>query len=765
MKLLSCLGLVCLLTLSGCPKEPTGTADGGTPDASVDGGGGDGGAGCLADSECDPQICVAGACQDPCVDDTTCATTESCNLLTGRCDPLPPICTAAEVRCALDGTQTVETCAADELSWERAPCDPQTPICLDSACVACAPGATSCNGEVAQTCLPDGSGTTDVDCAATGGTCSGGVCLACTPYVTECVDGSTQQVCNSTGTAWVPTVCTNGFCDPTVGECVITSCNPDTLSCQGDNLVLCNSTGDGFTIQEACAASGATCILDQCVDLCQAAASINNYIGCEYWPTIISSSGMDPEFQAEYAVVVSNPNIGTTAQVSVFEAGNLTPVATATVAGGQLATLYLPWNGLDAYDNTTGTSRTLSGAIAYQLISSVPVTAYQFNPLSNHIRGNLYSYSNDASLLLPTHVFGDPADTPASRYLAMAAPHIQMEIPDFPRPPFTIDLPAVVSIVATQPGTTAVTVRLSGAIAAGGGLPESDPGDTVVFDLQQFEVMQLASRAFGTEVRSTNPLSGRDHLNFPQSDLSGSLIESTQPVAVYGGADCHFVPFDQQACDHLEQQLFPFANWGSTYLGGRSNYLNNPMGDVWRILAAADGTTLSFEPSTVAPAQTLNAGEVFEFATAEDFLVTSQDQDHPVMVAQFFPGIEVTGGDPNRKQNTGDPTMILAIPVQQFKDSYSFITPTTFVEDYINVVRTAGTTVLLDGIPVSPPNGWVPVGSTAYQVGRIPVLDGTHRLDASSTVGLTVYGFDWSVSYGYPGGLDLKNIVVITPGG
>lgn len=109
--------------------------------------------------------------------------------------------------------------------------------------------------------------------------------------------------------------------------------------------------------------------------------------------------------------------------------------------------------------------------------------------------------------------------------------------------------------------------------------------------------------------------------------------------------------------------------------------------------------------------------------------------------------------------------MILAIPVQQYKSSYAFITPATFAENYINVVRNTGVTVLLDGTPVSPPGGWSAVGTTTYEVGRVPVLDGTHQLDASSFVGLTVYGFDWSVSYGYPGGLDLKNIVQITPGG
>jgi hypothetical protein len=166
-----------------------------------------------------------------------------------------------------------------------------------------------------------------------------------------------------------------------------------------------------------------------------------------------------------------------------------------------------------------------------------------------------------------------------------------------------------------------------------------------------------------------------------------------------------------------------------------------------------------------APA-TLNAGQFIEITTATDFLVESQDIDHPIMLAQFFVGIQTVVTDPTQamdKTNVGDPSLVLAIPTQQYRDAYTFTTPDTIARDFITVVRPAGATVALDATPMNVT--WAPIGSTGWEVGRMEITDGTHKLTANQPVGLSVYGFDWSVSYGYPGGLDLKSLVVINPGG
>ena len=66
------------------------------------------------------------------------------------------------------------------------------------------------------------------------------------------------------------------------------------------------------------------------------------------------------------------------------------------------------------------------------------------------------------------------------------------------------------------------------------------------------------------------------------------------------------------------------------------------------------------------------------------------------------------------------------------------------------------------------------VAGTNFRVANVPVLVGSHAIDVQPMpnqtqlpgAGVTVYGFDAYVSYGYTGGLDLTTIVTgINPGG
>ena len=247
---------------------------------------------------------------------------------------------------------------------------------------------------------------------------------------------------------------------------------------------------------------------------------------------------------------------------------------------------------------------------------------------------------------------------------------------------------------------------------------------------------------------------------FPSSDFTGTLITADKPVAVFSGADCQNMPADKPACDHMEQQLYPFRNWGTSYVGavtqpppqGSTSY-----GDIWTVLASQDGTTVTFEPSSVHAPITLSAGKSVRFRTSSHFKVSSQDLDHPILLTQFMVGQNATGS------TMGDPSMILATPTEQYRASYAFSTPSSMAKDYVNIVRPSGTTVTLDGQPVSGP--WVPVGGSGFEVARVLISDGAHRVVADRPVGVTVYGYDEYVSYGYPGGLDLKQTVVINPGG
>ena len=100
--------------------------------------------------------------------------------------------------------------------------------------------------------------------------------------------------------------------------------------------------------------------------------------------------------------------------------------------------------------------------------------------------------------------------------------------------------------------------------------------------------------------------------------------------------------------------------------------------------------------------------------------------------------------------------MIMAVPVEQFRDEYTFLVPDAYIQDYINIVAPAGASVQLDGSEL-PEHLFVAVGSE-FKVARLSVGDGVHRIASSAPVGVTVYGYDDDVSYGYPAGTNLSDL-------
>ena len=70
---------------------------------------------------------------------------------------------------------------------------------------------------------------------------------------------------------------------------------------------------------------------------------------------------------------------------------------------------------------------------------------------------------------------------------------------------------------------------------------------------------------------------------------------------VYGGHSCAMVPDPSYyACDHVEEQLLPLVAWGTDTVLARHEVRAGVTADVdeavWRIVAGADGMTVSFDP-------------------------------------------------------------------------------------------------------------------------------------------------------------------------
>jgi hypothetical protein len=491
---------------------------------------------------------------------------------------------------------------------------------------------------------------------------------------------------------------------------------------------------------------------------CEQAAASKSYVGCDYWPTVTANNVWSI---FDFAVVVSNTGREV---VEVKVTGSGVDLQQA-VEPGKLATIYLPWvSALKGEDSDScGSARPINDSVmapagAYHLVSSRPVTVYQFNALEyrpaggpagknwNACPGNqscpgaggpigCFSFSNDASLLLPsTAMTGNYRLAGSSAWASSEEPF----------------MPTYAAITATQPDTQ-VEISAAGRVVKGGGLPNMKAGDRATVTLQQGDVLQLVGG------------------NGAGDDLSGSLIKASKPVQVITGMPCRNIPSDRYACDHIEESVFPAETLGREYLvtvpaspHGRGQ---PAVGQAIRIVGNRDGTTLHFDPPITAPGVSggqavIKAGQVLDLGQQpKDFKVWSDDAEF--IVSTFMLGADLVDPSPNPMfpyESKGDPSQSFVTAVEQYRNVYVFLAPQDYDVNFVNIVGSPDSGVVLDGIEV-PPSWYVPIGSTGLGVVRFQLQPtGTHRLESAKPVGIQVYGYGSYTTYQYPGGLNLKYI-------
>ncbi|MGD0528801.1 MAG: IgGFc-binding protein [Polyangiaceae bacterium] len=482
---------------------------------------------------------------------------------------------------------------------------------------------------------------------------------------------------------------------------------------------------------------------------CAGAASQQSYLGCDYWPTVTANNVWSV---FDYAVVVAN---GQTTPAMVTVTGGGTAIAPVTVAPGQLQTIYLPWvpalKGVDA--DSCGDSVALPGSVlqtggAYHLVSSIPVTVYQFNAIEYVGMGGpankdwsqcpgstmacsdtgtpigCYSFSNDASLLLPSTAM-------TGNYRVLGQPTWASQM-----------VGAYVAITATADNTTVTTtVSKNGSIIAGTGVTATAAGGMLTLMMNAGDVAELVGPTTAG------------------SDLSGSLIHANNPIQVITGLPCVEVPDQALACDHVEESNFPAETFGKNYVVAQpTGPRANAVGHLVRIYGNVDGTTLTYTPGTPGTCPTMvNAGDVVDCGVVnEDFEVTGTNAFAVGVFSQGASVVDPTTAAPNQQ---GDPDQSLAIPVEQYRAKYVFLAPSDYEENYAVVIEPAGTTITLDGMPAT--GTATPIGSSGYSVLRLTLSAGqagAHVLTATNQVGLQVMGYGSYTSYTYPGGLDLAPI-------
>ncbi|HUJ57031.1 MAG TPA: IgGFc-binding protein [Kofleriaceae bacterium] len=510
-------------------------------------------------------------------------------------------------------------------------------------------------------------------------------------------------------------------CDEQLG-CVL--CVPNTGTCNGNDSHACNSMGTGYVDTTCDPVQGESCdaTMGVCTGACAPLTLGLSYIGCEYFPTV---TGNLVGNNFDFAVAIANT--GSQPAMVTIEDGALTSPMTVTVAPATLLVQKLPWQQTLKLCNNPDTPETggCNGVAppsaaqvskgAYHLRSTSPVTVYQFNSLEYVINSSDFSYSNDASLLLPTNVWRDNYYTAAWEQVGGTNP-------------------SEMAVTAWQDNTM-VTLNTTATTIAGGGAPAFTAGTPGTVMLNAGDVLEITSAT---------------------GDFTGTNVSSTAPVSVIGGHFCADIPDTVGYCDHIEESMFGVDTLGENYIVNAPAVTSIPTGkvEVIRIIATQPNTTLNYNPPQAgAPASIAMPGQFVEIDNnANSFEISASNK---VLVAQYMEGQDAGGG-------TGDPAMALAVPFEQFRTSYTFQAPTSYDSNYVDVTAPMGASVMLDGAAPLPLTA---IGSTGYGLSRVeplgngPAGDGNHTITGDMPFGITVYGYGQYTSYWYPGGLDLKDII------
>jgi hypothetical protein len=495
---------------------------------------------------------------------------------------------------------------------------------------------------------------------------------------------------------------------------------------------------------------------------CAQAADNRSYVGCEFWPTITYNPVYD---DFDFAIVLAN---GGAADATITVTGPAGFSATDTVPAGGLKAVILPWvaelKGPEFSRTNTqegrATASALAAGAAYRVISSVPVTAWQFNPLQYkkpiaEVSGgcgtqfgtqDCYSASNDASLLLPTAAMTENYRIFTRAGLYGGSPGL---VYTSATSGAAITATADATIVTVQLAPTCAAGVFSGTggcLAAGTGVTAANASDIVEYTLNTGDVLQLlGAQAAGDSLM--------------HADLSGTVINASAPVQVIGFNPITNVP-DVANADHVEETVLPAEVIGTEYLVAPPTSPSGVVkgGHLVRIYGNADGTTLTYDPKPTGAPDTIDAGQVVEFGPSlEAFKITGSK---PLAVGSFMLGgaLQGDGACPNFPCS-GDPSFSMMVTPAQFRKQYTFLAPTDYDTNYADVMVPDGATVTLDGAAL----GGTPtaVGASGWSVVRVTLgagEGGAHRLESDQPIGLQVMGFGHATSYYYPGGLNLALI-------
>lgn len=323
------------------------------------------------------------------------------------------------------------------------------------------------------------------------------------------------------------------------------------------------------------------------------------------------------------------------------------------------------------------------------------------------------------------------------------------------------------------------------------------PGESAInLNLQKYETFLFQ--------RSSRPDPNDSSRNIP-IDLTGTIVESRTPLAVFVGHECGQVPSESTACDHLVEQIPPHAVYGQMFFP--VPFALRESGDIFKIGSVTDDNEVTVTctrrtsggSSIVSSSATINEGEYHTHRTLaradvaglttvnyrRDFCCIETSK--PAIVMQYMLGhsedeVSIQGVS----GQIGDPSMTLVPPVSQYSNDYivntfdDILDANSEYESYVSWAMASTffepdtpdeDNFVVNDMPYTPPSRavagsgrYVPIrckngticGYGAY--GPLPAGSSTISYnsprDPLATVYASVYGFLRENSYAYPAGFE-----------
>lgn len=229
------------------------------------------------------------------------------------------------------------------------------------------------------------------------------------------------------------------------------------------------------------------------------------------------------------------------------------------------------------------------------------------------------------------------------------------------------------------------------------------------------------------------------------SDLTGSVIESSYPIAAFSGNDC--IKMDGIGyCDHLVAQLPPTDAVDDTYI-----VPPNSVGrDTVIRITAIEKTEMYYVIGTVN--KTISIDNFFDtrFFSNQTCLIKST---RPVLVT----GI----GLASKISNLGDPTMTIIQGINQYLNYYKLVIPTGYINNFVSLMikESSQDFIRINSSVVTACNivfeKNVLLGSNTYNVKsiRVPEGDLTAFTLNGEVFGIVVTGLNKDEAYGFSGNI------------